>query len=139
MKDREYHIGPGAVSLLLVIVVVSMSVLGLLSLISARGDYKLTERAVTLAVAENTASAQSEADLAALDALLAGAEADAQDEEDYLARVGASLPENMCLNERVVSWEQASPGGRTLYCEAEIAPMGELPRVGWKMHMFAAE
>ena len=41
MKRREIHIGPGAPSLLLVVVVVGMSVLGLLALMSARSDAKL--------------------------------------------------------------------------------------------------
>lgn len=139
MRDREYHIGPGAVSLLLVIVVVSMSVLGLLGLISARGDYKLTERALSLAAAENAAAAQSERSLAALDALLVKCAADAADDEAYLSAAEAALPENMVLTGRSVSWRETAENGRTLFCDAEIAPLGELPRVRWTGHMFIAE
>lgn len=139
MRDREYHIGPGAVSLLLVIVVVSMSVLGLLGLISARGDYKLTERALSLAAAENAAAAQSERSLAALDALLVKCAADAADDAAYLSAAEAALPENMVLTGRSVSWRETAENGRTLFCDAEIAPLGELPRVSWTGHMFIAE
>lgn len=139
MRDREYHIGPGAVSLLLVIVVVSMSVLGLLALISARGDYKLTERAVVLAEAENAAAARSEKTLAALDAILKECAEGAQDEEACLAAVQEKLPENMALSGRVISWQEVSEGGRTLFCEAEIAPLGEDVRIRWTQHMFIAE
>lgn len=139
MREREYHIGPGAVSLLLVIVIVSMSVLGLLGLISARGDYKLTQRALTLAVAENTAAAESERSLARLDAVLMACAADAQDEDAYLAAAEKALPENMKLTGRAVSWQEKAEGGRTLFCEAEIAPLGDMPRVGWTGHMFIAE
>ena len=138
MRDREYHIGPGAVSLLLVIVIVSMSVLGLLGLISARGDYKLTERAVSLAVAENAAAAESERSFAQLDAILKSC-ADAEDDASYLSAVKAALPENMILSERSVSWQEKAENGRTLFCETEIAPLGEMPRAAWTEHMFIAE
>lgn len=139
MRDREYHIGPGAVSLLLVIVIVSMSVLGLLGLISARGDYKLTERAVSLAAAENAAAAQAERSLAGLDALLMACAQENQDDASYLAAVPKALPENMILSERSVSWQEKAENGRTLFCEAEIAPLGEMPRAMWTEHMFIAE
>lgn len=139
MRDREYHIGPGAVSLLLVIVIVSMSVLGLLGLISARGDYKLTERAVSLAEAENAAAAQAERSLAGLDALLMACARENQDDASYLAAAQKALPENMILSERSVSWQEKAENGRTLFCEAEIAPLGEMPRAMWTEHMFIAE
>jgi Tfp pilus assembly protein PilX len=139
VRDREYHIGPGAVSLLLVIVIVSMSVLGLLGLISARGDYKFTERAVSLVEAENAAAAQAERSLAGLDALLMACAEESQDDASYLSAAQKALPENMILSERSVSWQEKAENGRTLFCEAEIAPLGEMPRAAWTEHMFIAE
>lgn len=139
MRDREYHIGPGAVSLLLVIVVVSMSVLGLLALISARSDYKLTERSTAFAVAENTASANAQASVSALDEILANSAEISEDDAGYLAAIQASLPQNMRLEGRIIGWEEHVEGGRTLFCEVEVLPLGNESRFAWNLHTFIAE
>ena len=136
MKNREYHVGPGAVSLLLVIVVVSMSVLGLLSLISARGEYNLTKRAALLARSEHETAAQSEYALAQLDALLLESGAACEDDEAYLASVAAALPEGMQLSGRTVTWTEQGENGRALLCSAEILPLGSSVRCRWTEHSF---
>jgi hypothetical protein len=136
MKNREYHVGPGAVSLLLIIVVVSMSVLGLLSLISARGEYKLTERAAQLAGIEHATSAQAEYRLAQLDALLASCEKTCSDDESYIAAVEKALPEGMEMDGRVVSWVEQGEGGRALYCAVQVHAYGSQARCSWAEHSF---
>ena len=138
MRDREYRIGPGAVSLLLVVVVVSMSVLGLLALISSRGDYRLTERATQFVAAGYHAEAEAEYSLAALDEILADCAKAAADDESYLNSVAAALPEKMSVDGRLISWEEESDGGRTLICEVEILPLGAEVRFVRKTFMFAA-
>ena len=67
MKRRGVTIGPGAPSLLLVVVVIAMSVLGLLALMSARSDAQLTRRSLEYTVAEYERAAQAERSLAQLD------------------------------------------------------------------------
>ena len=136
MKNREYHVGPGAVSLLLIIVVVSMSVLGLLSLISARGEYRLTERSVLFARYGHEASVQAEYKLAQLDAVLAEGERNSADDESYLAAVEANLPEGMEMDGRTVSWVEEAENGRTLLCAVEVLPYGSEERGRWKEHSF---
>lgn len=136
MKRREYRIGPGAASLLLVVVVVSMSVLGLLALINARGDQKLTERGVQFAASEYTASAQAERRLAELDGVLALCARRAGSHEEYMNLVLEELPDGMKMEENIVSWEQESEYGRTLICGVEINPLGAQDRYTWKQHMF---
>ena len=42
MNQREYRIGPGAASLMLLVVVLSMSALGMLAMMSARSDESLS-------------------------------------------------------------------------------------------------
>ena len=71
MNQREYRIGPGAASLMLLVVVLSMSVLGMLALMSARSDENLSLRSAEVArqVAELNVSA--ERSLAELDDALA--------------------------------------------------------------------
>ena len=103
MNQREYRIGPGAASLMLLVVVLSMSVLGMLTLMSARSDENLSLRSAEVArqVAELNVSA--ERSLAELDDALAKAAGAAQSEDDYLVRVEAALNEAMTLEGRTVS------------------------------------
>jgi len=136
MRKREYRIGPGAVSLMLLVVVVSMSVLGLLALISARGDYKLTDRAEEFAASEYNASAAAEYSLAQLDAVLAESAQTAQDDAQYMAMVEAALPEGMRLEGRSVRWEEVSAGKRTMVCAVEILPLGSEERFSREMFLF---
>ena len=93
MNQREYRIGPGAASLMLLVVVLSMSALGMLAMMSARSDESLSLRSQDVArqVAELNVSAEQS--LARLDAVLADAARTAQSEADYLARVEAALAE----------------------------------------------
>ena len=93
MNQREYRIGPGAASLMLLVVVLSMSALGMLAMMSARSDESLSLRSQDVArqVAELNVSAEQS--LARLDAVLADAARTAQGEADYLACVEAALAE----------------------------------------------
>lgn len=134
MNQREYRIGPGAASLMLLVVVLSMSVLGMLALMSARSDENLSLRSEEVArqVAELNVSA--ERSLARLDAALAQAAQAAQSDEEYLARVEAALEEGMTLEGRTVSWEETNDEGRTLACAAEVQTWGASPRYIRTMH-----
>lgn len=139
MKRRNLTIGPGAASLLLVIVVASMSVLGLLALMSARGDEKLMQRSRDFVTAEYETAAQAERSLAALDALLESCAQAAGDETDYLARVAKGLPAGMTLTGDTVAWTQTGTAGRSLRCAVTLAQAGETPRFTWKEHRFGAD
>ena len=132
MKRREVHIGPGAPSLLLVVVVVGMSVLGLLALMSARSDAKLAARSRSFVEAEYEISARAEETLAALDAVLAQCAGEA----DYLAAVAARLPEGFEMDGNIISWTEAGALGRSLYCAVEIGEAGATPRCIWREHSF---
>lgn len=136
MKKREFHIGPGAASLMLIAVVLSLSALCVLSLMSARSDLQLARRST--AVTEETArlNAASERSMAALDAVLLAC-ADAADDEEYLSRVAKSLPENMILEDRTVLWTETGDDC-ALECAAAIAPLGETPRANWTIHRHLA-
>lgn len=135
MNRREFHIGPGAASLLLIMVVLCMGVLGALTLVSARNDARLSDR--TLMVAEISAqlNARSEQTLAELDAILKEASA-AENEEAYFAAIEALLPENMeFYGNSTISWQESSEEGRKLDCEVTLTPFGEFPRYTWQTHM----
>lgn len=139
MKRRSFYIGPGAASLLLVIVTVSMSVLGLLALMSARSDEKLMQRSRDFVTAEYETAAQAERSLAALDALLTDCARAADGDAAYLALVADGLPEGMTLAGRTVAWQQAGEAGRSLRCAVALARWGEEPRFTWLEHRFGAD
>lgn len=132
MRRREFHIGPGAASLILIAVVTAMSILGLLSLMNARTDLQMARRSAAVAADVAALDAASEASLARLDALAAACAA--ENEEEFLAELAGKLPEDMLLDGRTVLWTEYGADGRTLECGAEIAPMGEMPRIQWTIH-----
>ena len=134
MKRRGVTIGPGAPSLLLVVVVIAMSVLGLLALMSARSDAQLTRRSLEYTVAEYERAAQAERSLAQLDGVLAACAG----EEDYLAAVSRRLPEGMTLDGRVVRWTESGDTGRSLCCAVELQADGAKTRFRWVEHQFIA-
>ena len=139
MKKREFHIGPGAASLMLIAVVLAMSILGLLSLMNARTDVQMARRSA--GVAENAAAldAASERSLARLDEVLRTCAAQAGSDEDYIALVAENLPEDMVLEGREVLWTETGADNRTLECGAEIAPLGAEKRLSWSIHRHFTE
>ena len=88
MNKRKIALGPGAASLILIVVVLSLCMLAMLAQIGARNDYSLSSRS-----AEN-------------------------------------LPEDMTLDEDVVSWSEPLDN-RTMNCEVKILDPGESPRAKW--------
>lgn len=138
MKQRKIALGPGAASLILIIVVLSMCVLCMLTYISARNDLSLSTRSVDMIQRVYALNEQSEMTLAALDAVLMECAAQATEDEAYLALVEERLPEGMELDEKAVSWTE-SEGDRMLRCEVEIAPLGQSPRLKWTQHALTVE
>ena len=135
MRKREFHIGPGAASLILVAVVTAMSILGLLSLMNSRTDLQMARRGASVAEDVAALEAASEASFARLDAIVAACVAEnLENEESYLARIERLLPENMELSGRAVLWQETGEDARALECGVEIAPMGETPRIYWTIH-----
>ena len=134
MKRRGVTIGPGAPSLLLVVVVIAMSVLGLLALMSARSDAQLTRHSLEYTVAEYERAAQAERSLAQLDGVLAACAG----EEEYLAAVSRQLSEGMTLDGRVVRWTESGDTGRSLCCAVELQEDGAKTRFRWLEHQFIA-
>ena len=139
MNRRDFQIGPGAASLLLIAVVLCMGVLGSLSLVSARGDAQLSERSLRMTESAAILNVEAEQKLAALDGLLAELAADAEDDEAYMAALMSRLPEDAQLWDRELRWEEASEDGRRVTCAVQVAPLGEFPRVRWTDHRLWTE
>lgn len=134
MNRREFHIGPGAASLMMLVVVLSMSALGMLALMNARQSLSLSQRSAVVAQEAASLFVDAQRSLAALDATLAACAQEARTDEAYLTAVSVSLPEGMILLGREVSWVQTGGDGRALKCTAELAPLGAFPRCGLTAH-----
>lgn len=106
---REYHIGPGAASLMLIAVVLAMSILALLSVMSARNDRNLSLRAAQVTQEIYALNARAERSLAELDAALKG---------------GTALPEGMTRDGDAVYWDETTDSGRTLHCGVSVSSEG---------------
>ena len=134
MNRREYQIGPGAASLMLIVVVLSMSVLGLLAMMNARGDNRLSMRSVEVAQEAYGLSSAAECSLAELDAVLVDCAAQAENDKEWIALVRKALPDGMTITGRRVEWIEKNDEGRMLVCAVELEELGSPQRTRWTEH-----
>ena len=138
-RKSNVSFGPGAASLILIVVILSMAVLGMLALMNARNDSKLSSRSIEVVAAGFELNDRAERNVAELDAVLARCAASTFSDEAYLAAVRGSLPDGMLMGQedRIVSWE-LTDGLRTLSCAVEVLPQGENERLRWREHRLTA-
>ena len=138
-RKSNVSFGPGAASLILIVVILSMGVLGMLALMNARNDAKLSSRSIEVVTAGFELNDQAERKVAELDGILARCASSTYSEDAYLAAVRGNLPEGMLLDEenRSVSWA-LTDGLRTLNCEVALLPLGENERLSWRVHRLTA-
>ena len=129
-KKNNITMGPGAASLTLLVVMLSISVLGILSLVSSRNDARLSTRSMDVAHSVYELNARAEEDLAGLDEILAACAADASTDTEYIQKIQTMLPDGYFLEDREISWTE-SDDQRTLDLAAEILPLGEEARLTW--------
>lgn len=96
MKNRPIAVGPGAASLMLIALVLALSVLGMLTLFSARSAEGMSLRAAEVAETEYALYARAERTLAQAE-----------------------------KSPGVLSWQEEEDG-RTLECEVEIGEDGDI-------------
>ena len=130
MNKRKIALGPGAASLILIVVVLSLCMLAMLAQIGARSDYHLASRSAEMITRVYELRDHSEHRMAELDTVLAHCGAEEQDREAFLAMVEENLPEGMTLDGNIVSWSEPLDN-RTMNCEVEILDPGETPRARW--------
>ena len=133
MNKRKVALGPGAASLILIVVVLSLCMMAMLTQISARNDYNLCKRSAEMVQRVYELNAQSEQKLAALDELLVTAQKDAADMDAYLEKVSEVLPEGMTLEEDKITWTEPLDN-RNLQCIVQLLPPGEKQRTKWISH-----
>ncbi len=137
MKSKKIALGPGASSMILVVIVLALCILVMLTTISARNDDSLSLRASQTMVQTHELISRGEESLASLDAVLASCRARATGEEEYLALVEEALPENMTLEEDQVFWEEVTEK-RMLECGVRLLPAEADGRTEWTVHRISA-
>ena len=136
---RKVALGPGAASLILIVVVLSLCMMAMLTQIGARNDYNLCKRSAEMVQRVYELNAQSEQKLAELDAVLVKAQAEAgNDMEAYLKKVETLLPEGMSLDEEKVTWTEPLDN-RNLECIVQLLPIEDTQRAKWISHKLAVE
>ena len=136
---RKVALGPGAASLILIVVVLSLCMMAMLTQIGARNDYNLCKRSAEMVQRVYELNARSEQKLAELDAVLVKAQAEAgSDMEAYLEKVEELLPEGMSLDEEKVTWTEPLDN-RNLECIVQLLQPGEKQRTKWISHQLLVE
>ena len=138
MNKRKVALGPGAASLILIVVILSLCMLAMLTMIGSKNDYSLGVRSAEMIQKVYELNESSEKRLAELDAVLVDCLKKETDPEAYLKLVGNNLPAEMELDEDLVTWY--SPlDNRTLECIVQILPPGEKNRTKWVSHKLVVE
>ena len=70
-RKSNVSFGPGAASLILIVVILSMGVLGMLALMNARNDAQLSRRSIEVVAAGYELNDKAERSVAELDGVLA--------------------------------------------------------------------
>ena len=138
MNKRKIALGPGAASLILIVVVLSLCMLAMLTQIAAKNDYNLCTRSAEMVQKVYELNAQSEQNFARLDSVLVSARKETTDMQAYLDKVKEMLPEGMTLDEDRVTWNEPLDN-RNLECIVQLLPIEDTQRAKWISHKLAVE
>ena len=138
MNKRKIALGPGAASLILIVVVLSLCMLAILTQIAAKNDYNLCTRSAEMVQKVYELNAQSEQNFARLDSVLVSARKETTDMQAYLDKVKEMLPEGMTLDEDRVTWTEPLDN-RNLECIVQLLPIEDTQRAKWISHKLVVE
>ena len=138
-KTSAISLGPGASSLILIFVVLSMTVLGMLSLLTARNDRNMSVRSIRVIEAQYKLNRAAEEKRAEIDEILAQCRQDSDTQEAYIEKVVAALPDYVVFDGQDRLTFSVSDGSRTLLCRLQIHDIGSVQRASWLVHSLTAE
>ena len=139
MKKRSsISLGPGASSLILIFVVLSMAALGMLSLLTSRNDFRLSERSAQVTRAVYELNREAEWRRADIDEILVQLRKECDTESGYREAVEKALPEEVSLEDELLVWTE-SDGSRVLDCALELCPLQSETRTRWIRYDLTAE
>ena len=138
MKNKSsITLGPGASSLVLIFVVLSLAALGMLSLMTSRNDLSLAERSAQVIQAVYALNVRAEEKRAELDGLLKECTESATG-EDAFSILETMLPEDVELEDGQLLFT-VEDGTRMLDCALDVLSSGENPRMAWARYDLMAE
>ena len=136
-QKSKLSFGPGAASIILIVVILSMSILGLLSYMMARNDLALTDRSARVTEEAYEVNSRAEKSFAQLDAVSVQTAAETDSRDEYLAELSEALPENMSIDGDKVVWTEEE-GTHTLSCEVFLSDDTE-GHISWGKHKMTVE
>ena len=140
-RTDSISIGPGAASLILVFVMLSMSVLAMLSVTTSRDDLRLSERSLEVAQQVYALHDKAEETLARLGDIVVSCEEESKDLTSYLQALAGALPAGMTLENidgRIaISWEETGDAG-TLSCAVSAGDLQDDAPLEWLRHDLSA-
>ena len=132
MNKQKISFGPGAASLILIMIILCMTILAMLGLTTAVRDAdnglasaRITERIYAL-------SSSAEESLSRLDAILYDFGADPENREECIRSLSGCLPDGMSLQNDIVCWTERDDDG-CLMCGVRLWP-GNGRRTEWVRH-----
>ncbi|MBR3904416.1 MAG: hypothetical protein IKJ51_01730 [Clostridia bacterium] len=138
MNKRAFRLSPGAPSLVLIVVVLSMSIMGMLMFIRTQNDMRLSSRSVQVAGQDARLYVQAEETFAALDGMVLQCRLKAAGDEQLLELVAEALPEDMEMEGNVIFWQETD-GGRIFWAGAQVQPVDSETRLTWHTRTLEAE
>ncbi len=126
-----YRIGPGAASILMVIVVVSMAILGLLALSEAQNEARLSEKNAAFVKEKAQTEAEAEKTLMQLDEILVSARKNTDNNDEYFEYINSVLPDGMTMEDNLISWTEGGQSAKSLLVTLRILPMESPVRFEW--------
>ena len=118
MNKYGFRIGPGAASIILVIVVVTMSILGVLALSEAKTEKTLSEKSTQFVKEENLLEYNVQFTVMQLDEIISSA----RGQSDFLSYTKETIPENVSMTEDRLSFETSLDGSKFLEITIRILP-----------------
>ncbi|MBQ9308007.1 MAG: hypothetical protein IJ229_08795 [Clostridia bacterium] len=135
-KKSNISLGPGASSLILIFVVLSLMTLGMLSLMTGKNDLTLSGRSADVVEAVYALNVQAEETRSRIDRVLVESAKDATDQEAYLEAVALGLEdlgEEIYLEDDLVCFT-VSDGYREIDCALKVASLGDSRRASWERY-----
>ena len=118
MNKYGFRIGPGAASIILVIVVVTMSILGVLALSEAKTEKTLSEKSTQFVKEANLLEYNAQFTVMQLDEIISSA----REQSDFLSYIKETIPENVSMMEDRLSFETSLDGSKFLEITIRILP-----------------
>lgn len=136
--NKRFRMSPGAPSLVLIVVVLSMSIMGMLMFIRTQNDQRLSDRSILVARTDAVLMEKAEETFAGLDNLVSVCKNNTETDDAYLLAVEDALPEGMEMVDRTITWQEKDQG-RVLYVSVSLCSHDAPERIVWQTRRLYAE